>query len=135
MTAQLPHESALGRSEDRAEQLVPLVPHQLEESGHVPFGHRPVTDQRVLGEGSQHIRVHPLRLEGAVQLSLDDRPEPRLQQFEGLADPFVVGDCHVAGSLPQSVVHHPQEFGRDRLVRQLTSRDFQPLPADPAGCS
>ena len=50
-----------------------------------------------------------------MQFSLDDRPEPRLQQFEGLADPFVVGDCHVAGSLPQSVVHHPQEIPKARL--------------------
>ena len=91
---QLAHESALGRPEDRAERLVPRLPHQLEERGGVPLGHPPLPDVRIVDEGPQRRRPHPLRLDRALHLAVDERAEPRFQQLERLADAFVVGRRH-----------------------------------------
>ena len=94
VAAQLADEAALGRPEGRAEHAVPRLPHQLEERRHVPFGHRPLADVRVVDEGPQRRRAHPLRLDGAMHLALDERAEARLQQLERPAYPFVVGRGH-----------------------------------------
>ena len=95
MTPQLTHEASFGRPQDLAEHVVPRLPHQLEERGHVPLDHAAVPHKRVFDEPLQRRGIHPLRLESAVHFALDERSQPRLQRFERLADAFMIGYCHI----------------------------------------
>ena len=78
MAAQLADEAALSRPEDQAEHVVPRVPHQLEQRRDVPFGHRPISDLRVVDKPPQRGGVDPLRLDRALHLTVDewDRAPP-----------------------------------------------------------
>ena len=95
MAAQLADEAAFRRPEDHAEHVVPCVPHQLEQRRGVPFRYRPIGNLRVIDEPPQRGGVDPLRLDRALHFAVDEGTEPRLQQLERLADPFVIGCGHV----------------------------------------
>ena len=94
VSAQLPDESALCGPENRAEDLVPGLPHQLEQACDVPLGDRAAADPRIVHEPEQGLRIHPVSLDRPLDLTLDERSESGLQEIEGLADPLVVGGSH-----------------------------------------
>ena len=94
VASHLTDEAALGRPEDRPEYLVPRLPHQLEERRDVPLRDTAVANLRIVDERPQRSRADLLRLDRALRLAVDERAEPRLQQLQRLADPFVVGCRH-----------------------------------------
>ena len=121
VVAQLADEVALGPPEDGAEHVVPRLPHQLEERRDVPLGHRPVADQWIVDEPPQGGGVDALRLDRPLDLAVDERAEPRLQQLERLADPFVIGCRHVVGGPVRrsSRPRQPARRPRPRLRQEL----------------
>ncbi len=100
VVAQLAEEAALGRPERLAKDVIPRLPHELQEPGHVPLRHRPLRVQAILAH-------EPARLGGsailvrALELALDEGPEPALQQLQRLADALVVGDRHRSPPFPR----------------------------------
>ena len=96
VTPQLAHEASFGRPQDLAEHVVPRLPHQLEERGHVPLDHTAIPYKRVFDEPLQRRGIYPLRLESAVHFALDERSKPCLQRLERLADAFMIRYCHIA---------------------------------------
>ena len=73
--------------------------HQLDERRDVPLGRRLVADQWVVDEPPQRGGVDPLCLDRPLDLAVYEGAEPRLEQIERLADPFVIGCRHVVRSL------------------------------------
>ena len=146
VVAQLADEVALGPPEDRTEHVVPRLPHQLEERRDVPLGRRLVADQWVVDEPPQRGGVDPLRLDRRLNLAVDEGAEPRLEQIERLADPFVIGCRHVVRSLDRrapcsparqalGVVAGSSELRGGEVVR-LHGDGFGGAPALPgASCS
>ena len=84
-----------------------------------PVGCRPVADQRVVDEPPQRGGVHPVRLDRRLDLAVDEGAEPRLEQLERLADPFVIGCRHVV----RNAVRRPS------CPRQPALRPLAPLVA------
>ena len=91
VASHLTDEAALGRPEDRPEYLVPRLPHQIEERREVPLRDTAVANLRIVDERPQRSHADLLRIDRALRLAVDELAEPRLQQFQRLADPFVVG--------------------------------------------
>ena len=94
VSAQLADETSLRRSENRAKDVIPGFPHQLEQAGGVPVGHRTITPARVVDESTQGGRIEAVLLDRTSDLAVDERPQTRFEQIERLADPFVVGRGH-----------------------------------------
>jgi hypothetical protein len=91
--AELAHVRALGLAERPAEDVVPAIPHQGEESGRIPLverlvGVQPVPVQVPLGLLQRRVPVE------VAELALDEGTKPVLEQVESLADPLVVRDRH-----------------------------------------
>ena len=98
MAAQLTDEAPFRRPENSSKDVVPGLPHQLEQPGHVPLGGRLLRQHRVPGIVAKFERVEPSRLQGALDLPIDERTQTRLEQVERLADSFVV--CYRHSSQP-----------------------------------
>ena len=94
VAAQLTDETPFRRPENRAKDVVPGLPHQLEQPGHVPLGHRLVRQHWILGVVAELESVEPSRLQGALDLPIDERTQTCLEQIQRLADPFVIGYRH-----------------------------------------
>ena len=94
MPAQLTDEATLGGPEDGAKDIVPGLPHQLEQSGDVPLGDGLVRQQRVFRIAAQLVGILPAGLDGTLDLALDERSESDLEQVQRLADALVIGDGH-----------------------------------------
>ena len=90
VAAQLADQAALRRAENRAKHLVPGLPHQPQQSGDIPLRDRLVRQPRIFGVAAQPVRIEAARLDRALDLALDKGAEARFQQFQRLADPFVV---------------------------------------------
>ena len=121
VVAQLADEVALGPPEDRTEHVVPRLPHQLEKRRDVPVGRRLVADQWVVNELPQRGGVDPLRLDRRLDLAVDEGAEPRLEQLERLADPFVIGCRHaVRESRPPGTLCFPGSSGAWRVVAEFS---------------
>ena len=103
---QLADEAAFRRTQNPAKYVVPGLPHQLEQSGHVPRGRGLVGQHRVLGVVAELEGVEPARLQGGLDLAIDERAEARLEQVQGLADSFVIGDGHVGARLSVQFAGH-----------------------------
>ena len=95
VATQLPDEAPFRRTENPAKDIVPGLPHQLEQPGHVPLGRGLLRQHRILGVVAELECVEPARLQGALDLAIDERAETRLEQLQRFADSFVIGDCHV----------------------------------------
>ena len=134
MAAQLADEAAFRRPEDHAEHVVPRVPHQLEQRRDVPFRYRPIGDLRVIDEPPQRGGVDPLRLDRALHFAVDEGTEPRLQQLERLADPFVIGCGHVVQRESRSGGVSTWPGWRVRTRRPPTAAPLR-WPAVLAACS
>ena len=77
MVAQFADQTTFGVAEGLAENIVPGLPHELEQRGRVPFGNRLLRVQAVLaheaaGFGRSAVFV------SARELALDERAEPAL---------------------------------------------------------
>ena len=93
VVAQLAHQAAVGASQNRAEHLVPGLPHHLQQQRGVPFGGAP-PQRRIVGVLPEQSGVQVARLHRPLDLALDERPQSGAQQVQPLADPFVIGHCH-----------------------------------------
>ena len=94
VAAQLADETPLRRSQNLSKDLVPGFPHQLEQSGHVPFGDRFVSQHAIFPVVAQSMGVHFSRIQGAADLAFDKRAQTRFEQIQRLADPFVIRYRH-----------------------------------------
>ena len=93
--AQLTDETPFRRPKNRAKDVVPGLPHQLEQPGHVPLGHGLVRQHWILGVVAELESVELSRLQGALDLPIDERTQTGLEQIQRLADPFVIGYRHL----------------------------------------
>ena len=100
--AQLTDETPFRRPKNRAKDVVPGLPHQLEQPGHVPLGRGLVRQHGILGVVAELEGVELSRLQGALDLPIDERTQTCFEQIQRLADPFVVGYRHLP--LPPSMV-------------------------------
>ena len=108
MTAELTDETPFRWSENRAKDVVPGLPHQLEQPGHVPLGRRLVRQYWILGVAAELEGVEFSRLQSALDLPIDERTQSRLEQIQRLADPFVIGYRHLLW--PPSMVLDTMSF-------------------------
>ena len=95
VAAQLTDETPFRRSENRAKDVVPGLPHQLEQPGHVPLGHGLVRQHWIFGVVAELESVELSRFQGALDLPIDERAQARFEQIQRLADPFVIGYRHL----------------------------------------
>ena len=102
VVAQLTDETPVRPPENRAKDVVPRRPHQPEQPGYVPLGRWLVRQYWILGVVAELESVEPSRLQGALDLPIDERTQTCLEQIQRLADPFVIGYCHLP--LPPSMV-------------------------------
>ena len=93
--AQLTDDAALGEAQGAAEDDVPLVPHHAQQHGRIHL--RRVLafppDQLVRPRGGHG--GDPVFAVLGFQLARHKRAQPIAQQFQRLADAFVVGDRHI----------------------------------------
>ena len=126
VVAQLADGVALGAPEDLSEHVVPRLPHQLEERRDVPLGRRLVADQWVVNEPPQRGGVDRLRLDRRLDLAVDEGAEPRLEQLDGLADPFVIGCRHVVRESRPSArplfPRHVRRLARRRGIQRISEK-------------
>ena len=95
VTTQLTDQTPFRRPENPPKDVVPGLPHQLEQPGHVPLGRGLVRQHRILGVVAKLERVEISRLKSALDLPIDERTQPRLEQVQRLADPFVIRYRHL----------------------------------------
>ena len=90
--AQLADATALGGPQDVAKDIVPGLPHKLEQSRDVPVGNGFVRQQRVFRMAAQLVGILPAGLDRSLDLALGERAESRPEQVQRLAHPFMIGD-------------------------------------------
>ena len=97
LVPQLAQEATLGRPQRLAKDVVPRIPHELEERGGVPLSHGALHVQAIVTHEPDRLSAGAIAVR-ALELALDIRGEPALQELERFADPFVVGDRHGCSS-------------------------------------
>ena len=91
--AELKDQGPLGPAEGVAKYFVPGIRHQLEQSGHVPFGDG-LFCQHAIFSGEASGDLDGLCLIFAFELALDERREPGSEQFHCFAYALLVGNGH-----------------------------------------
>jgi hypothetical protein len=93
LVTDLVHQAALGIAKGIAEDIVPRFPHQLEQPGRIPLSNgllrqHPIFPHQQSSLGRRFVLVDRLHF------ALDEGGKPGLQDFQRLADTFVIGHGH-----------------------------------------
>ena len=74
--------------------MVPGVPHQLEQPGHILLRDRLIPQSAISPEAVQWMDVQFSRLHSALDLTFDKWGQTCFEQIQRLADPFVIRYRH-----------------------------------------
>ena len=103
VVTQLTDETPVRPPENRAKDVVPGLPHQLEQPSYVPLGRRLVRQHWILGVVAELESVEPSRLQGALDLPIDERTQTCLRAdpapcrpVRDWLSPFAVASIHCA---------------------------------------
>src|SRR5688572_11274298 len=91
--AQLGQKAPFRGSESLPEDVIPGVPHDLQQRGGVPITKHLLRVEPVFTKVSSRLGGSA-RLIDAFELALDERTEAAFEQLHRLADTFCVGDRH-----------------------------------------
>src|SRR5437879_3741657 len=94
VVAQLADETPLRRTQGAAKHIVPCRPHELEQRGDVPIRQRPVRKQAIVAHEHRDLRRGLCAIR-VLQLPLDERSQPSLEELHRFADALVARDRHL----------------------------------------
>ena len=94
VAAQLADQTPLRRPQNLSKDIVPGVPHQFEQPGHVPLRDRLAPQHAIFPVVAHSVGIQFSRLQGAADLAFDKRAQTRFEQIQCFADPFVIRYRH-----------------------------------------
>ena len=94
MVAQLTQQTAFGGTERLAEDVIPGIPHQLQQRGGVPIRNRSLYVKPNITHETACLGCRPILVD-TLELAVDERSESAFEQLQPLADPFMIGDRHI----------------------------------------
>src|SRR5437764_450627 len=95
MISQLTQQTTLSGAERFAEDVIPRIPHQLEQRRGVPIPDWSLRIQPRFAHETGCFGPGAI-LVGALEFAIDERPKPTFVQLHPLADTFVIGGRHVS---------------------------------------
>ena len=94
VAADFADEAALGLAQYIAEHVVPRFPHELEECGYIPLIYGLVGQVWIIDKAPDGVHVYTTSLDFVLDLAINKWAKSVLEEFEGLADAFLVGNSH-----------------------------------------